>query len=243
MADLAAEGAGGLEALPGIGPAIAASIRELVHTGRLRYLQRLEGDVPAETLLQTVPGIGARTAHTIHAKLGIETLEELELAAHDGRLARLRGFGPRKIQAIRTIVDAMLARVGRDIRVPAENAPNPPDIATLLSVDEEYRVAVDVGAIPRIAPKRFNPTREAWLPILHTERGDWRFTILFSNTSRAHELHATRDWVVVHFERDGEEEGQCTVVTETRGPLAGHRVVRGREHECANYYASSASAA
>jgi Holliday junction resolvasome RuvABC DNA-binding subunit len=242
MADLAAEGAGGLEALPGIGPTIAASIRELVQTGRLRYLQRLEGEVPAETLLQTVPGIGPRTAHTIHAKLGVESLEELELAAHDGRLARLRGFGPRKIQTIRTIVDAMLARVGRDIRVPAENAPNPPDIATLLSVDEEYRVAVDVGAIPRIAPKRFNPTREAWLPILHTERGDLHFTALFSNTARAHEFHATRDWVVVHFERDG-EEGQCTVVTETRGPLAGHRVVRGRERECATYYASSASAA
>jgi hypothetical protein len=37
---------------------------------------------------------------------------------------------------------------------------------------------------------------------------------------------------VIYFERDGHED-QCTVVTEHRGPLAGKRVVRGREEECA----------
>jgi hypothetical protein len=41
----------------------------------------------------------------------------------------------------------------------------------------------------------------------------------------------TRDWVVVFWERDGDED-QCTVVTERRGPLRGRRVVRGREAEC-----------
>ncbi len=54
---------------------------------------------------------------------------------------------------------------------------------------------------------------------------------LFSNTARAHELGRTGDWVVLFYERNG-DSGQCTVVTETRGPLAGRRVVRGRESEC-----------
>jgi hypothetical protein len=40
----------------------------------------------------------------------------------------------------------------------------------------------------KIVPKRFNPRGEAWLPVLHTRRGDWHFTFLFSNTQRAHEL-------------------------------------------------------
>jgi hypothetical protein len=240
--DIAAEGPGGLEALPRIGPAIAASIRELLQTGHLRYLHRLENETRAEELLRTVPGIGARTAHSIHTALGVDTLEDLELAAHDGRLGRLRGFGPRRVQAIRDVVDAMLERAEGGVPAHVEILSNSPDVATLLSVDEEYRIAVDAGAIPRMAPKRFNPNHEAWLPILHTERGDWHFTALFSNTARAHELHATRDWVVLQFEGSG-EEGRCTVLTETRGPLAGRRVVRGREHECAAYYASSASAA
>jgi hypothetical protein len=74
--------------------------------------------------------------------------------------------------------------------------------------------------------------REAWLPVLHTERADWHFSALFSNTARAHELGRTRDWVVIYFSQDSGPEGQRTVVTETRGPLAGHRVVRGREAEC-----------
>lgn len=68
--------------------------------------------------------------------------------------------------------------------------------------------------------------------MLHAERGGWHFTALYSNTARAHELGRTRDWVVIYY-YDGEHvESQCTVVTETRGVLAGKRVVRGREDEC-----------
>jgi hypothetical protein len=69
--------------------------------------------------------------------------------------------------------------------------------------------------------------------VLHTERAGWRFTALYSNTALAHRLGRTRDWVVVYFHTDHEPEGQRTVVTETRGPLAGQRVIRGRESECA----------
>jgi hypothetical protein len=239
---LAEQGPEGLEALPSIGPTIAASIRELVETGQLRYLRRLEGDAPTEALLRTVPGIGPRTAHRLHAELGLETLEDLELAAHDGRLSKIRGFGPRRIRSIQDIVGAMLARGAQGESSSPKNPSAAPDVTTLLSVDNEYRVAADAGALPLIAPRRFNPSGEAWLPILHTEREAWHFTVLFSNTFRAHERHTTRDWVVVHYERNG-EDGLCTVVTETHGRLAGHRVVRGRERECAEYYASPASAA
>lgn len=98
----------------------------------------------------------------------------------------------------------------------------------LLDVDREYREKAEDEALPTIAPRRFNPEGESWLPILHTERGPWRFTALFSNTARAHELGRTDDWVVLYYERDGHED-QATVVTERQGELAGRRVVRGRE--------------
>ena len=93
----------------------------------------------------------------------------------------------------------------------------------------------------RIAPKRLNPMKEAWLPILHARRGKWHYTVLFSNTARAHELDKVKDWVVIYFHADQGREAQRTVVTETHGVLTGQRVVRGRERECIPFYERAAS--
>jgi putative hydrolase len=105
-------------------------------------------------------------------------------------------------------------------------------VALLLDIDRAYREAAEHGRLPRIAPKRFNPTGEAWLPVLHTDRGGWHFTALYSNTARAHELDRVRDWVVIYAEDAQHHERQYTVVTAGSGSLAGRRVVRGREDEC-----------
>lgn len=107
-----------------------------------------------------------------------------------------------------------------------------PEAAVLLDVDREYREKAAAGRLPLIAPRRFNPERKAWLPVLHTQRGPWHFTALFSNTARAHELGRTHDWVVIYFYDGDHREAQSTVVTRPWGPHAGRRVVRGREHEC-----------
>ena len=74
------------------------------------------------------------------------------------------------------------------------------------------------------------------MPILHTHRGKRHYTVLFSNTARAHELGTTHDWVVIY--RDG--DGQWTVVTALFGDLKGRRIVRGREAECAEFYRGTA---
>lgn len=117
-----------------------------------------------------------------------------------------------------------------------------PGVGLLLDVDREYREKVASGMLKKIAPRLFNPGNEAWLPVLHTRFGPWRFTALYSNTERAHELYRTHDWVVVHFD-DEEHEGRSTVVTEYRGALKGRRVVRGREPECATHYRAQARVA
>jgi hypothetical protein len=237
---LAREGQDGLDRLPAIGKSLAAAIAELVHTGRLRMLDRLEGEIAPEDLFTTVPGIGEDLARRIHEQLHVETLEELELAAHDGRLAQLPGFGERRVRAVRESLGSMLSRStrrrARRVAAAAAPAASPPPVATLLDVDAEYRRRAAAGELRTIAPRRFNPSQRAWLPVLHTERGEHAFTALFSNTARAHELGTTHDWVILYFERDGDED-QCTVVTERHGPLAGRRVVRGREAECAAHYA------
>jgi hypothetical protein len=118
-------------------------------------------------------------------------------------------------------------------------AADAPPVAVLLNVDREYRRKSDGGELPLIAPRRFNPEGLAWLPVLHTERGGWHFTALYSNTARAHDLGRTHDWVVIYYYDHDHQENQCTVVTESRGPLEGRRVVRGREYECRELYAGS----
>ncbi len=228
----------GLERLPGVGRSIAGALAELLTTGRLGMLDRLEGQVSPEDLLATVPGIGAELAARIHGTLHVETLEDLELAAHDGRLATVAGFGERRVRGVQETLAGMLGRsTRRRLHERARGAPPAPEppIELLLAVDAEYRARAEAGELPRITPRRFNPTGEAWLPVMHLDRDGWSFTALFSNTARAHELGATRDWVVLYFERDG-REAQCTVVTEHRGALGGRRVVRGREGECRAYF-------
>lgn len=235
IADLAAtKGTAGLMELPGIGENLARAIYQLATTGRLPMLERLRGESDPIEILSSVLGIGRKTAQRLHDELGIHTLEELEIAAHDGRLERLH-MSNKRISGLRDALAGRLGRLGRS--TPVEHGPAP-DVAEVLDVDREYRVQTEKGALPRIAPRRFNPANKAWLPVLHTRRGDRHYTALFSNTARAHELGRTHDWVVLYFDGRGAER-QCTVITAERGPLRGHRIVRGREGECLQHYQRS----
>ncbi|WP_338863975.1 helix-hairpin-helix domain-containing protein [Myxococcus stipitatus] len=234
---LASKGQAGLRELPGVGKSIAAAVAELVRTGQWELLERLERESSPEQLLASVPGIGPELARRIHEELGVRTLEELEQAAHDGHLERVEGFGPRRGQQVRDLLEARLGRARRGFarkREGTDEGPRP-EVGLLLQVDEEYRRKAAAGALRTIAPRRFNPTGEAWLPVMQRTLEGWRVRALFSNTAVAHQQNATREWVVLYFDKDG-VEGQCTVVTAHGGPLDGRRVVRGREVECLAYY-------
>lgn len=226
------EGEPGLRKLPGIGERLARSIATLLITGRLPMLDRLRGTTDSGSLLASVPGIGKRLAQRLRRDLGIETLEQLETAAHDGRLKAIPGIGEKKLAGI---IDSLTTRLGRVRPLRLTQKTIEPGVSEILDVDREYRDKAAAGALNKIAPRRFNPNREAWLPILHTNRGERHYMALFSNTARAHQMGKTRDWVVLYYDgRDGER--QCTVITSQRGSLIGRRIVRGRETECLEYY-------
>jgi hypothetical protein len=213
--------------LPGIGDRLAGTLEQLLLTGHIPHIEGL-GARP-EDLFGSVPGIGPEMARRIHDTLRVETLEELERAAHDGRLAEVPGFGPKRLRGIR---EALAGRFRRAVGGPV---PELPPVEDLLQVDEIYRDRAAHGLLTQIAPRRFNPGDEAWLPVLKTRLNGFRYRVLYSNTAVAHRAGKTHDWVVIYFER-GAARGQCTVVTEGGGAMAGLRVVRGREAECARYY-------
>jgi len=226
------QGLEGLEQVPRIGPSLAQAIKTLVDTGRLPMLDRLRGESDAVALLASVPGIGPVLALRLHDDLGIDSLEDLEAAAHDGRLAEFHGIGVKRLAGIK---DSLAGRLGR-LRAPREAlSESEPPVEELLGVDREYRSGAAAGTLPLIAPRRFNPEGKAWLPVLHTQREDRHYTALFSNTARAHMLGRTNDWVVLYAD-GGRGERQWTVITARRGVLEGRRVIAGREAECGRYY-------
>lgn len=229
-ADVLREGGrAALRELPGIGDRLAVTLEQLLLTGHIPHVEGL-GARP-EDLFGSVPGIGPETARRIHDTLKIETLEELERAAHDGRLAEVPGMGPKRIRGVRE------ALAGRFRRAVGNPGPEPPPVEDVLAVDRMYREKAAAGELHTIAPRRFNPGGEAWLPVMRTRLKGRKYRVMYSNTAEAHRANKSRDWVVVYYEQDG-ATGQCTVVTETRGPLAGKRVVRGRETACARHLLS-----
>ena len=230
---LARKGRRGLEEMEGIGPGLAGAIEEMSNTGHYRQLDVLRAGTTPEAAFETLPGIGPELARRIHHQLGITTLEELEMAAHDGRLEQVPGIGATRAADVRDVLATRLRRRPRGVAAPPPQSR--PPVAELLDVDREYRSKARAGKLYQIAPRRFNPGREAWLPVLNTRRGPRRYTALYSNTKLAHDLDKTHDWVVLYY-RVKDREDQVTIVTGTSGELRGKRVVRGREQETQRYY-------
>ncbi|MCF8081093.1 MAG: hypothetical protein K9K88_17590 [Desulfobacterales bacterium] len=222
-------GKAAIERVENIGEKLAGSIAEIVETGRLGLLDRLESQESPEEVFARLPGIGPALARRLHQELEVDTMEELEQAAHDGRLEQVEGIGKNKAKGIRDTLAGMLSRSAR--RSSEKRSEMRPPVELLLEADKTYRRKAEKNELRKIAPKRFNPENRAWLPIMETEKDGWHFTVLYSNTKRAHDLDKVKDWVVIYY-RKNSVENQCTVVTSNKGDLAGKRVVRGRESEC-----------
>lgn len=85
---------GRLTDIPGVGKALAEKIDELLSTGQLAYLARLEQEVPPGLLeVRAIPGVGAKTVRLLWQQLGVTSLADLEAAAQAGRLKSLPGLG------------------------------------------------------------------------------------------------------------------------------------------------------
>src|SRR3989441_8870284 len=97
-----------LAEVKGIGESIQKKICELVTTGKLAYYEELKAATPPGLVLMLeIPGLGPKKIKALHAELKIETVEQLEQACKEGKVAKLKGFGE-KTQA--NICDGILRR-------------------------------------------------------------------------------------------------------------------------------------
>jgi len=99
LSQLMAEGK--LREVPGIGEAIEKKITELLTTGHLKYYEELRAEFPEGVIsLLQVPGVGPKTAMRLSTELGVKSIEELEQAIVDGRVAGLFRMGDKTAENI-----------------------------------------------------------------------------------------------------------------------------------------------
>ncbi|MGD1084631.1 MAG: DNA polymerase/3'-5' exonuclease PolX [Verrucomicrobiota bacterium] len=78
----------------GVGDSLHKKICELLATGRLAYYEELKNSVPAGLVMMlSIPGLGPKKIKALHERLGVTTMEELEQACQENKVAQLPGFG------------------------------------------------------------------------------------------------------------------------------------------------------
>jgi DNA polymerase (family 10) len=103
-----------LEAIPGIGKAIAEKIVELQSTGKLRFFEELKEEFPPDLLeLFELQGLGGKRIKALYAELGIHSISKLERACRDGSLAALAGFGAKSAENILAAIEQRRKSAGQ----------------------------------------------------------------------------------------------------------------------------------
>jgi DNA polymerase (family 10) len=103
MQQIAAEqGIAGLQAIPGVGKAIAGKILELLDRGTFEAWERIILETPESVLdLLELPGIGPKTAALLHQKYKVSSLEALRKFVNGGGLEQVDGIGPKTAERIK----------------------------------------------------------------------------------------------------------------------------------------------
>src|SRR5581483_1861383 len=149
VADLIATGE--LTSLPGIGKSLAEKIAEIVATGTCRYLEDLRAQYPPRLMeVLTVPGVGIKTARMLYENFSIGSLEDLERAIDDGRLASAPRFGKKSLENLRR---GLLASKGRQRRWPLGIArPIADDLIAYLKQGSPAHNLTAAGSVRRCEP-------------------------------------------------------------------------------------------
>ena len=96
LADLVRAGTKDLTDIAGIGDDLAEKITEIVTKGELALRKQLAAKLPAGLLdLLRIPGLGPKRVKLLYKKLKVKSASDLSKALDQGKIQKLKGFGPK----------------------------------------------------------------------------------------------------------------------------------------------------
>jgi DNA polymerase (family 10) len=142
---------GELDEIEGVGESISEKIAEYLDTGELEYYQDLKADLPVDIeAITSVEGVGPKTAKKLYLELDVRTLDDLELAAEQGDIADVEGFGEKSQQNILDHIDRAKERQERMLLGRA--FPIAQDLEARLQDDDVFDRVDIVGSFRRRRP-------------------------------------------------------------------------------------------
>lgn len=159
---------GKLARLPGIGSSTMLKIEEFLRTGTVKKYEDLRKRVPEDLLeLMDVPGVGPRTLRVAYDKLGVRTKEDFIKVLRDGSLAKLPGFGPKKVENILKGIELWKSAQERISLI--EAYPMAEDVIEYLKREKSIREISVAGSV-----RRMKETIGDIDILVAAERNNWR---------------------------------------------------------------------
>lgn len=162
------------ERIKGIGDSLHEKISELVKTGRLAYYEELKASIPPGLVaMLSIPGLGPKKIKAIHDKLGVETIEQLEQACKEGKVAKLDGFGEKTQANISKGIDFRRQYASKhllsDVLTLAEpildNLRSHPDVVRCSTAGSLRRFKEIIGDIDLLASTGNRPRSSTFSPV------------------------------------------------------------------------------
>ena len=128
---------GKLKGVPGLGSTIVKRIEELVNSGQMALYNELVATTPQVKLeMRRIPGVGPKKINAMYNQLHINSIEELEQACKEDKVAALPGFGKKTQDKILQGLAFLAQHSGRFLYPVAE--------------EEAERIREVLAAIPEI---------------------------------------------------------------------------------------------
>jgi DNA polymerase (family 10) len=103
-----------LTQIQGVGKMIAGKILEIVSTGQLRDLQELLAKTPEGVIeMFKIKGLGVKKIKILWNELGLDNLNDLQIACENGSISQVKGFGGKTQESILESLKFIQSQAGK----------------------------------------------------------------------------------------------------------------------------------